>query len=349
MDEQAAGVEKQAVRFRQDEMNPAVARVAFAVATLFATNVVLAQKATPLPKLTEIRVKSTADGTSQPSMLWTPKSATKKPTPLFVFLHSWSGNYKQNNSKWLAEAVKRNWIFLHPDFRGRNDHPAACGSKLARQDVLDAIDFVAAKYKVDTTRVYLAGASGGGHMAMLMAGYHPNRFSAVSAWVGISDLAKWHRFHTRNGKKGRYAAMTEKSLGGPPGKSKRVDAEYKARSPIFHLQNVGNLPIDLAAGVKDGKTGSVPIMHTLDAFNVIANSGKRPTVSRREIDELWKAGKLSNPKPGDRVKDDTYGRTILLRRTAGPARVTIFDGGHEGLPKAAASWLARQRRATRKP
>ena len=125
--------------------------------------VTAAVAADDLPPLSEISVTSSLDGSRQPSRTWIPKRASQRPTPLFVFLHSWSGDYRQDNSAWLKEAVARGWIFLHPNFRGRNDTPAACGSKLARSDILDAIDWVTDKYKVDPARIYLAGSSGGGH------------------------------------------------------------------------------------------------------------------------------------------------------------------------------------------
>ncbi|MCA9069528.1 MAG: hypothetical protein KDA84_11420, partial [Planctomycetaceae bacterium] len=110
-----------------------------------------------LPMLEDIQIQSTMDQTLQPAKLWVPATAKKQPTPLLVFLHSWSGDYRQNNAKWLTEAARRGWIFLHPNFRGRNDHPEACGSALARQDILDAIDLVSEQFQVDPSRVYLAG------------------------------------------------------------------------------------------------------------------------------------------------------------------------------------------------
>lgn len=305
-------------------------------------------RAETIPPLAEIRVKSSIDGTPQPSMLWTPPKAKTTSTPLLVYLHSWSGDYRQKNTAWHAEAVQRGWIFLHPNFRGRNDNPAACGSKKARQDILDAINHIIAKYNVDETRVYLAGTSGGGHMTMLMGAYYPQRFSAASAWVGIGDLAEWYRFHTKNGKPGNYARMTAKSCGGAPGDSAKVDAAYKARSPIFHLHNVGDLPIEISAGVKDGKTGSVPIMHSLNAFNKIAQAGKHTLIPESEIQELWKSGRLAKPQSSDTGVDPDYGRKLFLRRTAGPARVTIFDGGHEGIAKAGIAWLAKHHRQTKR-
>ena len=298
-----------------------------------------------VPKLTEMSVKSSLDGTMQPSLFWAPERAKTEPTPLLVFLHSWSGDYRQDNAAWQQQAVKRGWAYLHPNFRGVNRQPEACGSRFARQDVIDAIDALGQQVKVDPRRVYLAGTSGGGHMAMLMASYFPERFAAVSAWVGIADLADWHDFHVTNGKPDRYAIMTRDSLGGAPGKSPEVDAQYRERSPLYHLARSGNLPIELAAGVKDGKTGSVPIRHSLRAFNVIAAARKSALIPESDIETLWNEGKLANPQPGDEAEDKVLGRAVLLRRYAGSARVTIFDGGHEGLARPACEWLGQHVRA----
>ena len=65
-------------------------------------------------------------------------------------------------------------------------------------------------------------------------------------------------------------------------------------------------------------------------------------VSEEEILQLSRPdGRLDDPKPGDNVEDAAFGRTIYLRRTAGKARVTIFEGGHEGIAPAALDWLSR--------
>ena len=305
--------------------------------------------AAELPTLTEITITSTLDGQPQKSQFWAPESAKTQSRPLLVMLHSWSADYRQKADAWMNEAVQRDWIYIHPNFRGPNNRPQACGSQLARQDVLDAIDDAIRRFKVDESRVYLAGTSGGGHMTMLMAAYYPQRFSAASAWVGISNLADWYRFHVKDGKPGRYAQMTANSCGGAPGSSAAVDAEYKARSPLFHLHRVGDLPLDLNVGVNDGHTGSVPVRHTLQAFNVVAKAGKHPLVSEREMAELWEQRKLTTPLESDQVVDTSYGRQLHLRRYAGPARVTIFEGGHEGIAHAGCEWLAVQKQKTRAP
>lgn len=300
-----------------------------------------------LPKCSLATTVSGLDGEKQSLFYWAPDKADTQPTPVLVFLHSWSGDFRQDNSKWMVECVRRNWIWIHPDFRGINETPKACGSKFARQDVLDALEFARKKWNVDGERIYLAGVSGGGHMSLLMAGHHPHEFSAVSSWVGPNDLMEWHRFHTKNGQPERYAKMIEASLGGPPGASAEIDADYVDRSPVFQLKSVSGLPISIWAGVQDGHTGSVPVSHSLRAFNAIAMSQGDETISDQEIEQLNSARKLNAPRAGDKITHATLGREIHLQRTAGNSVVTIFEGGHESLPEAAFEWLERQRRMTR--
>jgi len=287
---------------------------------------------------------SPLDGEMQPLLYWAPETAVTEATPLFVFVHSWSSDYLQDNGKWLKECARRKWIWLHPDFRGVNQSPKACGSKFARQDVLDAIRFAKEKFHVDSERIYLAGVSGGGHMALLMAGHHPDQFSAVSAWVGPTDLMDWHQFHCQDGKPQKYAIMIEKSLGGVPGASPAIDADYRDRSPVFHLQNAGDLPVSIWSGVEDGHTGSVPIRHSLRAFNAIAESHGSAVISSREIEELSTAKALVAPTVEDIVIDAALDREILLRRRSRGSMVTIFDGGHESIPATAFEWLESRRR-----
>ena len=52
-------------------------------------------------------------------------------------------------------------------------------------------------------------------------------------------------------------------------------------------------------------------------------------------------GRLENPLPVDREQDAALGRDIYLRRYSGQSRLTIFEGGHEGISVAAIDWLKR--------
>jgi hypothetical protein len=171
-----------------------------------------------------------------------------------------------------------------------------------------------------------------------MVGCHPDLWAAASAWVGISDLAAWHELHADTG----YGEMLRRSCGGAPGDSESVDEQYRQRSPNTHLHGAVGVPLDLAAGVHDGHRGSVPIRHTLEAFNVIAAAVGAERISEEEIAQLSRPnGRLEQPRPDDQPDDPAFGRPIYLRRTAGRARVTIFEGGHEGIPQATVDWLSR--------
>src|SRR5262245_4625447 len=142
-----------------------------------------------------IDVRSSADGSLQPAYVYLPTQLVR-PAPLAVLLHTWSFDLEQRDSTVEVEARTRGWILLVPNFRGRNDHPQACGSPAAQQDILDAVAWIRSHYEVDDRRIYLLGLSGGGYMTMLMAGRHPEPWAAASAWVGISDLRDWYMSHS---------------------------------------------------------------------------------------------------------------------------------------------------------
>ena len=98
----------------------------------------------------------------------------------------------------LPLAKKNCWNLLLSEFRGQNtvtnpEGTAACGSEKARQDIIDAVNYVKENYDIDEENILLLGASGGGHMSLLMAAYAPRLWKAVCSFVPITDLAVWHR------------------------------------------------------------------------------------------------------------------------------------------------------------
>ena len=142
----------------------------------------------------EIWVKSSMDGTMQPSLFY--RSDVEGKRPLLVGLHTWSFDRFNQISNMLPLAERNGFHLLLPDFRGANlksnpDCTKACGSEYAKQDIKDAIDYLLEHEKVDKDNIFLLGASGGGHMSLLMAGMCPQYFKAIGAYVPITDLAKW--------------------------------------------------------------------------------------------------------------------------------------------------------------
>jgi poly(3-hydroxybutyrate) depolymerase len=286
-----------------------------------------------------VDIVSSVDGTPQASYVILPPAYEDgaQEIPLVVSLHSWSFGVEQRRED-LERAVRaRGWIYLFPDFRGRNDKPEACASDVAKRDVLDAVEWALEQYPVDQERVYLTGISGGGFMTLAMVASYPERWTAASAWVPLSDLRAWYDFHAGDA----YGEMTRQCVGGDPREDPSIAAEMERRSPLQRLSEAKDVALDISAGRFDGHDGApIPVWHSLASFNAIARALGEPEVTAQEIAELSRHDpRLEAPQESDMVWDPSFGREIFLRRRAGKARVTIFEGGHEGLAEAAMAWF----------
>ena len=288
----------------------------------------------------DLKITSSIDGAEQPVLLYVPPGG--KRVPLLVSVHSWSTGYAGYDSyaATLELCKDKGWAFLSPHFRGPNARPEACASDLAVQDVLDAVAYAKGHARVDERRVYLLGGSGGGHMALVMAHRAPKAWAAVSAWVPVTDLAAWHAFCSESGLK--YAKDIEQCLGGPPGDPER-DKEYRRRSPVYWLDKAKGLPIDIQTGIRDGHgVHSIPIDHTLRAFNALAkaNGHEGAMLPPEDVAYLTREARVPPRLADEREDEEGREHPVLFRRTAGPVRLTLFDGGHEIDPPAALAWLA---------
>jgi dipeptidyl aminopeptidase/acylaminoacyl peptidase len=265
----------------------------------------------------EITYPCSSDKSMQKAM-WYPPAVKDKPVPLLVGLHTWSGDYKQASGKaYYKEAKKRGWALIFPDFRGPNWTPDAMCSDKAVQDIVDAVEYAKNHAKIDSKRIYLCGASGGGFMAMMMAGRHPEIWAGVSAWCGISDIRAWHAYNKQ--KKSRYFKDIEKALGGDPDTSKKAAAEAVKRSPLSYLKNTKKLPLDIWHGTADKV---VPASESENAFKVAA-AGQAAS----DADHLATVGRYK----------------IISRKTSGNTRLTITNSGHTIFYPVAVEWLSFQR------
>jgi poly(3-hydroxybutyrate) depolymerase len=295
------------------------------------------------PEVQTATFKSPADGSEQRTLLWLPPG--DDPVPLLVAFHTWSGDYLQDESPYADWCIRRGWAFAHPNLRGPAIRPEAAGSAQAVADLRGLLELLRSKRSIDPQRIYCIGVSGGGMMTLLAAAHMPEVWAAASAWVPVTDLAAWHADSVA--RRNKYAGDMERVCGGPPGGSAEVDANYASRSAVGLLAkafatNPVPFPLDINSGIHDGHTGSVPVSHGLRAFNVLAPAADRvpeETIAAMVETRAVPAGlRFAGSDPLYRT------RPVLLRKTAGNTRITVFDGGHEILHEAGLTWLEAQAR-----
>ena len=285
-----------------------------------------------------IRYLSSADNTPQPTLFYKPSG--DKSVPLLVALHTWSGDYLQPEPAYAEWCIAKGWAFIHPNFRGANNKPEACGSELAVQDIVSAVDYARQNASIDPDRIYLVGVSGGGYAAMLLAGRAPQLWAGVSAWCGIFDLGDW--YNQTLARKLGYAGMIARCCGGIPGANAEVDAQFRTRSARASFFAARSVPVDLNTGIFDGHKGSVPTSQTLEAFNCLAAPEDRIAVA--DVAYITEQAKIADSLKMA-INDPLYSRgKPLMRKISGNTRVTVFEGGHVILFEAALAWLEQQRK-----
>ncbi len=211
----------------------------------------------------EILVKSSIDGSMQPSLFH--KATGNGKRPLLVGLHTWSADRFNQQKNMLPLAEELGWNLLLPEFRGPNlcSNPIgkeACGSVLAKQDIVDAVEYVLANHEIDDKNIYLLGGSGGGHMALLMAAYKPMLWKAVAAFCPITELSKWYYENPH------YTPHIHYCCGGEP-EGEHMD-EYVKRSPISYIDQIAKSNTKIFHGRYDK---SVPFTHSLNLYYELSN------------------------------------------------------------------------------
>ena len=215
----------------------------------------------------EIQISSTMDGTMQPSLFLRAEGAEKR--PLLVGLHTWSADRFNQVKHLVPWAQKYNFHLLLPEFRGPNlsTNPyctEACGSEYAKADIKDAIDFLVKTENVDPRHIFLYGESGGGHMALLMAGFIPEYFEAIAAFVSITDVKKWLDY--------RKTLETDIYRGSVYTEHIRAccsddEGEMAMRSPMSYIDTIARANLKIFHGKYDS---SVPYTHSVELFEAIS-------------------------------------------------------------------------------
>jgi len=157
----------------------------------------LANGQSPWTKATGLVVegyRSSIDGSAQPYGLVIPKDHDlTKPCPLYVWLHG-RGD-KNTDLHFLSERATRAGQIAPPDAIVVHPFGRHCvGWKHAGEiDVLDAINSVKERYKIDPYRVVLIGFSMGGAGAWHIGAHYTERWVAVSPGAGFVDTARYQK------------------------------------------------------------------------------------------------------------------------------------------------------------
>ena len=202
--------------------------------------------------------RSRVDGTLQPYSVRVPAGyRTDRRYPLFVYLHG-SGEDDRNQ-------VGRDWfptdaIVLAPRGRGTSNFFTA---DHAQDDIREAIEDVAASYRVDTTRVVLSGFSMGGYGVYRTYKEDPTRYRALAIFSGIPRVpgsrADAPDFLTKEDP-GLFRPVPMFIFHG--GKDRNCPIE-QTRTLVSRLEGAG---VRLAFHYEDDKGHETPGAGTLEAF-----------------------------------------------------------------------------------
>jgi dipeptidyl aminopeptidase/acylaminoacyl peptidase len=207
------------------------------------------------------------DGLNIPAVLTLPKGRQARKLPLIVLPHGGPRAQDVETWDWWAQALaQRGYAVVQPNYRGSTGYGTAFEMAsygqwgLAMQDdLLDAIDHLAAEGMVDPARVCIAGASYGGFAAMRAAQRDSGRYRCAISYAGVSDLADMLRYDRGFLSGGRRADYLHRSA-----------PDFSAVSPLQHIEDFST-PILLMHGKRDRR---VPVAQSRNLYAKLSRAGK---------------------------------------------------------------------------
>ncbi|UJH67019.1 alpha/beta hydrolase family protein [Allomuricauda sp. SCSIO 65647] len=266
-------------------------------------------------EIVEISIPSSYDGNKQKVMAYHAKGKNR---PLIVSLHTWGGDYVEYDP--ISEyAIKNDYYYIHPNFRGPNSNEISCCSDMVIADIDDAIAHMI-QNGASENAIYIIGLSGGGYT--LFCTYLKSEYNAkhYAAWAAIADLEQWAQETRIRGLSYYDDIMACTSEG----------KDFNSRSPIqWPIPNVIEQKglLSIYAGIYDGIDGSVPITHSINFYNKIIEATVRDTAPNKvSVNEKLKLLEFRQPLGHYGKIDD---RAIYLQKETPSVKLIIFDGGHE--------------------
>ena len=210
------------------------------------------------------------DGSAQPYWVALPPGySAKKKWPLLVFLHGYTPEVSKLNA-WIPpieeiEAAQKGGFIMAIPYGRRNTDFVQVGE----DDLLAVRDLVEHDYSVDSSRIFLIGASMGGY-GVWAAGLHtPGRWLAIAPICARTDFYLWFKLE-------RDKVEPWKRL------------LYDADDPLHLVNNTRNVPVFFQHGSNDIV---VPVEHSRRMAAEVAKTGppKLPVTYREDPlgDHYW--------------------------------------------------------------
>ncbi len=190
--------------------------------------------------------RSTVDGSVQPYGLEIPADvALDRPAPLIVWLHGRGDT--TTDLPFIAERERSPGKLQIPGALVVHPFGRQClGYKSAGEiDVLDVIDEVKRRYRVDPDRVVLAGFSMGGAGSWHIGAHYTDRFVAVSPGAGFVETLRYLKIKTPG------------ATFDPPSYERTLLATYDVPA---YVRNLFNVPVISYSGEKDPQQQSAQVM-----------------------------------------------------------------------------------------
>ena len=260
---------------------------------------------------------------NQKAIIYTSTKST--PQPLIISLHTWSGNYLQDDPI-AKEVLNKDWHYIHPNFQGKNDKPDAALSQKVIGDLDNAITYM--KQNHNYSKIIIIGVSGGGYTALGYLQRTNLKIDVVSSWSPVTDLVKW--YYESKARKYSYYKHIELIT---QSKENILDKEKaKMRSPI-HMNvsdKLKHTKINIYAGIHDGYTGSIPISHSLLYYNKLLNN-LYPDQKQIPLTKILNL--VTSRSSIHKLSKKIQNRSIHFQHAYKNLSITIFEGGHELLEK----------------
>lgn len=263
------------------------------------------------PDLTLEIIKSKKDDNSQEILFF--KSKTKSKV-LIVSLHGWRERYNDHDE--LANfSITNDYNYIRPSFRGQNNKPSACCSKLVLSDLDEAIDF-AQEDQAWIKDIHVIGRSGGGYAGACMLMKSKHTIKHFMLWVPMTNLVSWH-YQQVNRKNILYKEVLECTNS----KNGILNiAEAQERSPFFSktpVNKLKNTKVSLFAGVYDQ---TVPITQPINFYHkLIRDSGAKDSKFFVDDETIIKYATKSHQKKPKILYSNKYKNITIY----------VFNGGHE--------------------